>query len=116
MVGLSLEIAQHIVANTKDGQVYAFEGYNKDDTYRNDNCSAAVNKLINSLSPNHTSHSFRHTVRDRLIDASIPSYEVENILGWTGEKMVDHYGASKGLERLLNALLKMLAYEAKKKT
>ncbi|EGH00136.1 Phage integrase [gamma proteobacterium IMCC2047] len=114
LVGLSLVIAKHIVSKAKDDQVYAFETYNQNNSYNNDNCSAATNKLIKGICPNHTSHSFRHTLRDRLYDASVPAHEVNNLAGWAAEKMVDHYGLSKGLERLYSALQTMLKHENNK--
>lgn len=113
LVGVSLIAAKHVKNLAVDGQVYAFPRYNKDDKYNNDNCSAACNKFIKSLSSQHTSHSFRHTMRDRLVDASVPSYEIENIIGWSSGKMISHYGISKGLGRLNDALVMMMEHENK---
>jgi len=112
LVGLSLEIAQYIVTNADEGQIYAFEDYNKNNTYDSDNCTAAVNKMLKSISSDdYTSHCFRHTLRDRLIDASVSIYEVEQLAGWTSSKMVNHYGTNKGLNILSKALVQMMEHE-----
>ncbi|WP_417585159.1 DUF6538 domain-containing protein [Nitrincola sp.] len=111
LTGVSLEVAKQIVANASKGQVYAFERYNKDDTYKRDNCSNAVNKWLRAIIPECTSHSFRHALRDRLVEASIPELEIDNILGWASNKMIQHYGKSEALATLRNALERMHKHE-----
>lgn len=111
LTGVSLEIAKQIVANAPDSQVYAFERYNTDDTYKRDNCSNAVNKWLKAIAPECTSHSFRHAMKDRLVEASIPRPEVNNILGWEGNQMADYYGKSDALKTLHEALEKMHRHE-----
>ncbi|PCJ30872.1 MAG: hypothetical protein COA90_07885 [Gammaproteobacteria bacterium] len=115
LVGLSLQIATMIVDNAEKGQIYAFEGYSKSGTYNADNCSGAVNKLLRSFIKGFSSHSFRHTIRDRLMDASIPAHEIENLTGWTASKMINHYGKNQGLKRLHEALQGMIDYENEQK-
>ena len=68
--------------------------------------------MIHTISSDHSSHSFRHTLRDRLIDASVASYEVEQLAGWSSAKTMDHYGTNKALNMLHGALTQMMEHEA----
>lgn len=111
LVGTSLKIARLVKNQAAPSQVYAFERYNKDGHYLNDSCAQAVNSWLRGVVPVGTSHSFRHSLRDRLLDSDADAHCVDNVLGWASDKMIDHYGKSKGLARLGRALDQMLERE-----
>lgn len=114
LTGISLNIAKIVKKRAIENQIYAFPKYFRDNKYKGDNCSAAVNKWIKVRVKAGTSHSFRHKMTDRLKDAGIPQPEIENIQGWTSNKMVNYYGTTKALEALSKALELLEAHETKK--
>lgn len=111
LTGLSLEIALWIVENAHDDQVYAFERYNKHDVYANNSCSNYVNKFLHSILPSGTSHSFRHAMTDRLKESGTPEPTIKNLMGWSGQSMIDHYGIFEGLRIIRRALDRMHDFE-----
>ena len=46
LVGISLEVAETIMEEAAEGQVYAFPNWNKNDICKGDSCSNAVNKML----------------------------------------------------------------------
>ncbi|WP_370276949.1 tyrosine-type recombinase/integrase [Pontibacterium sp.] len=111
LIGLSLEAAKAVKSKASENQIYAFPKYHRDGVFKNDNASAAVNGWLKNHVVGCTSHSFRHTLKDRMYEAGIPKPEIEDLQGWVSGKMVDYYGKSKGLRRLQKVLLKMEEYE-----
>lgn len=110
LIGISLEIAKVIIANAKEDQEFAFERYNKDSAYSEANCRQAVNKWLRTVVGQGTSHSFRHSLRDRLLEAGNTEMEINNIFGWNSASMINNYGKSKALKQLQAALDRTYQY------
>src|SRR5690606_36122147 len=91
--------------------LYCFPRWHKEGQLRNDSASAAVNKFLKSTNTKGTSHSFRHTMKSRLSEAGVNQYEQENFLGWSNNKMINHYGKIDSLKTLRQALQKLTDHE-----
>ncbi len=113
LVGISLDIATKLKANVTDSdQVYLFPHYNKANKYNNATAVTASTKWLKNK-VGKTTYGLRHSFRDRLFDAGVSSHEIENLMGWSTGKMINHYGKSQGLSRLSEALNQMLTFEKK---
>lgn len=110
LTGISLEVAKAVITNTKEGQEYAFDRYNKNGSYSAANCQQAVNKWLRSIVAQGTSHSFRHSLNDRLLDAGNTKLEIDSIFGWQSAGMIQNYGRSNALNRLQVALQSIHQY------
>lgn len=106
LVGDALFAAQRAMAENGTSQ-YLFPRYMPESGCKNDNASAAVNKLLAARGCK-TCHWLRHTMRTRLRNANVSLDRVKEILGWTGRTMADHYGEGTALEWLHADLLKTL--------
>lgn len=96
LVGVGLWAAQRIHAAATAGQLYAFPRYIGDDgKLKGYGASATVNKWIKAQGlERHTSHDFRHTLRDRLRNTGCPTEVALEIGGWAkefvGDKVYGH--------------------------
>jgi integrase len=114
LVGISLEVAKQIKREAVNGQVYAFPQWNREDVYNNNGCSNAVNKLMKKQFPSFTTHCFRHTITDRLKEASVPLDIIKTLCGWSGGGMVNHYGKTKMLGVLSENMGMLMKFEGYK--
>ncbi len=88
LVGVGLWAAQRIHAAATAGQHYAFPRYIGDDgKLKGYGASATVNKWIKAQGFDHTSHDFRHTLRDRLRNSGCPEEVALEIGGWAKESV-----------------------------
>lgn len=109
LVGASLWAAQRITAQAKPGQVFAFPRYLSAEGYiKSDSASAAVNKWLSARGYQFTSHSFRHTMRDRLRNANAPKPVQDEVGGWARESIGESYGEGTALSILQGWLLRSL--------
>jgi integrase len=101
LVGVALEAAKHALALPRNGQgedkgkgLFTQYAHKKGNT----SASAAVNKR---LAPwEMTSHSFRHTMKDRLREASCP-VDIQNaIQGHTNGSVAEKYGKGHSLKTM----------------
>ena len=65
-------------------------------THNSNSASAALNKWF----PNHApegcvAHSFRHSMRDRLIAVECPKETIDQIGGWSSSDVGESYGKSQ---------------------
>lgn len=113
LVGLSLEVAKHIIANTDKKQEHVFPIWIKDGEYKFSSCNTSVNNHVKAEFKGYTSHCFRHTIRDRLREADIRNDKIDSICGWGKDDMQEQYGQTQRLEVLEKALLETLEFEKK---
>jgi integrase len=100
LVGVSLWAAQRVVESAKKGQLYAFPRYTSQTQCKANNASATLNKWLQSLGIDKTTHELRHTMRDRLRHANAPKPIQDAVGGWGREDVGDTYGLGYGLEHL----------------
>lgn len=88
LVGVGLWAARRIFESAAEGQTYAFPRYiGTDGKAKSDGASATVNKWIKGQGLDHTSHDFRHTMRDRLRNTGCPEEVAHEIGGWAKESV-----------------------------
>lgn len=98
LVGISLWAAQRIIATKTNDQLYAFPQYTDGKNCKADSASATLNKWMKSLGLDKTTHELRHTMRDRLRNANVPTSEIDAIGGWGKSLAKDNYGEGWTLE------------------
>ena len=104
LVGLSLWAAQQIVKNVNDE--FAFPHYTIKDYCHTNSASAALNKWLKSRVPDHcVVHSFRHSMRDRLREINCPTEMIDQIGGWSDNRMGSSYGNGYSLVKLYELLI-----------
>lgn len=97
LVGYSLWAAQRILVNDNPTP-HAFPRYNRNGETKANAASAALNKWLKPIVPEHcTMHSFRHSMRDRLREVECPSDIVDQIGGWQTEGVGQAYGRGYSL-------------------
>ena len=107
LVGLSLWAAQQISANTNDA--FAFPHYTNKDYCSSNSASAALNKWLKSRVPERcVIHSFRHSMRDRLREVNCPTEMIDQIGGWSDNKVGSSYGNGYSLSNLIKILSKIV--------
>lgn len=108
LVGISLWAAHRIVHSAKKGQLYAFPRYTSETECKANNASATLNKWLQSLGIDKTTHELRHTMRDRLRHVNAPKPIQDAVGGWGREDVGDTYGLGYGLEHLKGWLDKIV--------
>ena len=107
LVGLSLWAAQQISANRNDA--FAFPHYTNKDYCSSNSASAALNKWLKSRVPERcVIHSFRHSMRDRLREVNCPTEMIDQIGGWSDNKVGSSYGNGYSLSNLNKILIKIV--------
>ena len=102
VVGIALDALKHAAALPRTG-LGVFEAYAK--LRGNDNASAAANKR---LSPwKLTTHSFRHTLKDRLRDVGCPKDIRDAIQGHANGDVAETYGQGHTLRTMQEWLQKV---------
>jgi len=110
LVGAALWAAKRIHATATKGQELAFPRYLREKTGRvsGDATSSAVNSWLESRGFAFTSHSLRHAMKDRLVNANATKQTQDAILGHAREDVGDEYGRGSMLARLQNFLERSL--------
>jgi integrase len=109
LVGLSLWAAQQISANRNDA--FAFPHYTNKDYCSSNSASAALNKWLKSRVPERcVIHSFRHSMRDRLREVNCPTEMIDQIGGWSDNKVGSSYGNGYSLAKTIKVLSKIVKY------
>jgi len=108
LVGVSLWAANKIAESAQEGQLYAFPRYTNGSTCNANNASATLNKWMESLGIDKTTHELRHTIRDRLRQANAPKSIQDAVGGWGKEDIGDNYGLGYALEQLKDWLDKVV--------
>jgi integrase len=91
-----------------------FKRYNKrGKKTQGDAASAALNKRWKAIFPKKTitNHCFRHTLEDRLKDADVPQYRIDEILGHSQQSSGAQYGKGRALEKKLKDLNAALPFK-----
>ena len=82
LVGASLWASKRIMESNNDTQ-FAFPRYTNTSNCNANSASASLNKwLKDQLTDDYVIHSFRHSLRDRLMAVECPSDIVDSIGGW----------------------------------
>jgi len=107
LVGASLWAAKQIVLH--NNAKYAFPKYTNDQLCKTNSASAALNKWLNPRAPDGcVIHSFRHSMRDRLREANCPTEMIDQIGGWSDNKVGSSYGNGYSLSNLIKILSKIV--------
>jgi len=111
LVGISLWAAQeqHQIDPMSD---WFFPVYASDDEGLKSNTAAVWIKafLRKATGRGHTSHSFRHTLADRLKAEKVPKDVREAIAGWKSQAMDTHYGTGYSIEVLSEYMQQLKGY------
>lgn len=112
LVGVALWAAQKAIeANRKAGgkKGWLFPRYASDGLIKATHASNTINKWLHAVTKtDKTSHSFRHTMRDRLRHVEAPE-DIQNVIGGWGTKTVGMgYGEGYRLEQLKGWLDKVV--------
>ena len=93
LVGSAGWVAECILAKPMSSH-FAFPNYNDGQRTNANSANAALNKwLKGKIGEGYTTHSFRHSMRDRLRAVECPSDVIDQIGGW----LTQGVGASYGL-------------------
>ena len=88
---------------------FAFPHYVTHDYCHTNSASAALNKWLKSRVPEHcVVHSFRHSMRDRLRSVHCPSEMIDQIGGWSNQKIGNHYGLGFQFTAMLEYMSKLI--------
>ena len=90
-----------------------FKRYNKrGQKTSGDAASGALNKRWKVIFPKKkiTNHCFRHTLEDRLKDADVPQYRIDEILGHSQQSSGAQYGKGRALDKKLKDLMAALPF------
>ena len=90
-----------------------FKRYNKRGKKTSgDAASGALNKRWKVIFHNKTvtNHCFRHTLEDRLKDADVPQYRIDEILGHSQQSSGAQYGKGRALDKKLKDLMAALPF------
>jgi integrase len=109
LVGEALWAAEKALRAVPKGSGWLFPRYASDGDIKATHASNTINKWLKRRTvTNKTSHSFRHSMRDRLRDVMAPE-EVQNEIGGWGRKTIGQgYGERYALERKQEYLLKVV--------
>ena len=107
LVGASLWSAQQIRKHAENE--FAFPHYVTHDYCHTNSASAALNKWLKSRVPEHcVVHSFRHSMRDRLRSVHCPSEMIDQIGGWSNQKIGNNYGLGFQFAAMLEYMSKLI--------
>lgn len=112
LVGEALWAARlALKATTSDPKAtgWLFSRYVADRDARTNSANQTINKWLRGLpGVTQTTHSFRHTMRDRLRHADVKE-EFQNLLGgWQSKSVGQRYGSGYALEQLHREMLKVV--------
>jgi integrase len=108
LVGTSLWAAQRVLETAKEGQTKAFPRYTSGTQCKADSASANLNDWMKSRGIPHTTHEFRHTLRDRLRAVGCTKDVMDAIGGWGVESIGDTYGHGYALSTMHEWLKKIV--------
>jgi integrase len=96
-----------------------FTSYLKDGRVNANSASGALNKWLRQVTGNErvSSHCFRHTLKDLLMEANVPKSVQTAIGGWGSSDIADNYGKGYSLrvkKEALEAALKPISSQEKK--
>ncbi len=107
LVGASLWAAKRAVYQTHQ---FAFPKYCNETKCNANSASAALNKWLKPRVPDGcVTHSFRHSLRDRLRAAECPADIIDAIGGWTTEGVGHQYGRGYSLQVMRRWMRKLQA-------
>jgi integrase len=109
LVGEALWAARRALEAAPKGSGWLFPRYAADRDIKADHASATINAwLKRRLGTEKTSHSFRHSMRDRLRDVKAPEEIQNDIGGWGGKTIGQGYGEGNSLQIKQEYLLKVV--------
>ena len=106
LIGASLWAAQRILYSAQS--VYAFPRYTNQQRCNSNSASAALNKWLRDFVPDKcVIHSFRHSLRDRLVEIGCPVSIIDQLGGWTPTSVGERYGSGVSLKTSSDWMLKL---------
>ena len=100
LVGSAKWAAERVLEQPATSE-FAFPNYNDGSRTNANSASAALNKWLKTkIGPDHTIHSFRHSMRDRLRSVECPSDVIDQIGGWLTHGVGHAYGNGYPVEVL----------------
>lgn len=110
LIGVSLWAAERVVAEAKDNQIFAFPRYCTGRRVKGGSASAAINKWLSTLEfdRTYTTHSFRHSMADRLREVGCPEDIRKAIGGWAADDIAGTYGEGYSLRVMKQWLDKVI--------
>lgn len=117
IVGLALQAIDVLMQGCKKDEPL-FGLYVKDGRVNANSASGAINKWLRRVTGNGkvSSHCFRHTMKDMLMEANVPKSVQTAIGGWGSSDISDNYGKGYSLrvkKEALEAALKPLSFARK---
>jgi integrase len=109
LIGLAAWGAQQaLAAATHGGSGWLFGRYAQDNNIRATHASNTINKwFAQTLGIPKTTHSARHSMKDRLRDAGVARDLVEELMGHGTRSVADSYGQGFSLQRKSEAMAKV---------
>lgn len=99
LVGASLWAAEQIVKHHSSS--HCFPRYSSDDRTKSNSASAAINKWLKSIvGKEYVIHGLRHSFRDRLRNANVPTEIIDQLGGWSLQSVGQKYGNGFNLAQL----------------
>ena len=102
LVGAEYEAV--IIMHRQRVSQFLFNSYTDETTCNGNSASAALNKWLKRYVPNAVVHSFRHSFRDRLRNASVQSEMIDQLGGWSNKSIGQGYGTGYTIERTFKLL------------
>ena len=108
LVGASLWAAQRALSASK-ASAFLFPRYCEGNSCKANSASAGLNKwLKQTVGEGYVIHSFRHSIRDRLREASCPIDMIDQLGGWARQSVGESYGEGFALSICHKQMSKIL--------
>lgn len=108
LIGNALWAATRVTESASKGQIQAFPRYTNGKTCNGTGASNALNDWIRSRGIDNTTHSFRHSMRDRLRNVNANKEIQDAVGGWGKIDMGEKYGQGYALKLLKEWLDKVM--------
>jgi integrase len=110
LVGCSLWAAKQ--AYKASNSAFLFPRYCDGLRCKSNSASAALNKWLKQVvgSEKYVLHSLRHSMRDRLRSVSCPSDMIDQIGGWSSDKIGEGYGNGYSISQLSGVLRRVIIH------
>ena len=107
LVGVALWAATQAFHANVSSDGWLFPKYAKHGKIASNSAEATMNKWIRSLGIDKTSHSFRHSMADRLRNEGATDELRRSIGGWSKQSIDEKYGAGHSLQAKQALLMKI---------
>lgn len=108
LVGLALWAAKRLKDTATPNQRFAFPRYTSESVCKSTHASSSLNSWLKAQGFNKTTHSFRHSVRDRLRNVDATKDVQDSIGGWARHTPGERYGRGPALHNMHRWLEKIV--------